>query len=81
MATEIVQIVKQQPYIRKRLQTYAAALIPDPLEAELLSASFARTALIIIFVATLGNITIGIVNLVLDLSIRDDDDEEQGGEE
>lgn len=75
LATEIVQILKNRPFVRKRLKKYAAGIIPDQLEAELLSASFARTALIIVFVATLGNITIGIVNFILDLSMRDDDDE------
>lgn len=72
LATELIQILRQQPFVRRRLPKYAAYLIPDHLEAELMSASFARTALIIVFVATLGNITIGIVNFLLDLSIRDD---------
>jgi len=75
LTTEIVQILRTQPFVEKRLHKYAAFLIPDRLEAELMSASFVRTALIILFVATLGNITIGIVNFLLDLSMSDEDKE------
>lgn len=77
LATEIVQIFRQHEFVRKRMKKYAAAVIPDNLEAELLSASFARTALIIIFVATLGNVTIALVNFLLDLSMPNDDDEDE----
>lgn len=56
LATELIQLLRQQPFIRRKVPLYAAYLIPDHLEAELMSASFARTALIIVFVATLGNV-------------------------
>lgn len=77
LATELIQILRQQPFIRRKVPKYAAYLIPDHLEAELMSASFARTALIIVFVATLGNFAIGIVNFLLDLSIREYNDEKE----
>jgi len=54
---------------RAWLHKLAARVIPEPFLSTVTSVSFCRTILIILFVASLGNIVLGVVNFVLDFQI------------